>query len=83
MAPHLVGLYGELTPHIRGFACSDLLICEIRDDFIFSQKDASFCENESVIKMNQSMETKIKNRITEHGNGWCFTPMHFSDYISN
>lgn len=29
--------------------------------------------------MRQSMENKIKNRILEHGNGWCFTPMHFAD----
>ena len=29
------------------------------------------------------METKIKNRIIEHGNGWCFTPMHFADLGSD
>lgn len=29
------------------------------------------------------METKIKNRITEHGSGWCFTPMQFSDLGSD
>jgi len=33
--------------------------------------------------MNLSMKTKIKNRITEHGNGWCFTPMHFTDLGSD
>lgn len=33
--------------------------------------------------MSQSMETKIKNRITKHGNGWCFTPMHFADLGSD
>jgi hypothetical protein len=29
--------------------------------------------------MCPSVEAKVKNRITEHGPGWCFTPMHFSD----
>lgn len=29
--------------------------------------------------MRHSAETTIKNRITEHGPGWCFTPFHFSD----
>lgn len=33
--------------------------------------------------MGQSIETKIKNRITEHGPGWCFTPMHFADVGSD
>lgn len=29
--------------------------------------------------MRHSAEAAIKNRITEHGAGWCFTPFHFSD----
>lgn len=29
--------------------------------------------------MRHSAEAAIKNRITEHGPGWCFTPFHFSD----
>ncbi|MGC1879189.1 MAG: DUF6088 family protein [Rhabdochlamydiaceae bacterium] len=33
--------------------------------------------------MRHSAETTIKNRITEHGPGWCFTPMHFSDLGSD
>ena len=33
--------------------------------------------------MRHSAEPTIKNRITEHGPGWCFTPMHFSDLGSD
>jgi hypothetical protein len=33
--------------------------------------------------MRHSVEAAIKNRITEHGSGWCFTPMHFSDLGSD
>lgn len=33
--------------------------------------------------MSQSIETAVKNRITDHGRGWCFTPMHFSDLGSD
>ena len=33
--------------------------------------------------MSQSIETAVKNRITHHGRGWCFTPMHFSDLGSD
>ena len=33
--------------------------------------------------MRHSAETTIKNRIIEHGPGWCFTPMHFSDLESD
>lgn len=33
--------------------------------------------------MSQSIEAKIKNRIIEHGRGWCFTPMHFADIGSD
>lgn len=29
--------------------------------------------------MGQSIEIAVKNTITDHGRGWCFTPMHFSD----
>ena len=29
--------------------------------------------------MRHSIEITVKNRITDHGRGWCFTPMHFSD----
>lgn len=29
--------------------------------------------------MGQSIEVAVKNRITDHGRGWCFTPIHFSD----
>ena len=29
--------------------------------------------------MGQSIEAAVKNRITDHGRGWCFTPIHFSD----
>ena len=29
--------------------------------------------------MRHSVEIAVKNRIIEHGRGWCFTPMHFSD----
>jgi len=45
----------------------------------FSQKHAGFCEKLRQIKMRHSVEAAIKNRITEHGPGWCFTPFHFSD----
>jgi hypothetical protein len=33
--------------------------------------------------MRQSIEFKVKNRIIEHGRGWCFTPMHFMDLGSD
>jgi len=33
--------------------------------------------------MRSSVEAKVKNRITEHGPGWCFTPMHFADLGSD
>jgi anthranilate phosphoribosyltransferase len=33
--------------------------------------------------MRQSIETKIKNRIIEHGHGWCFAPIHFADLGSD
>lgn len=33
--------------------------------------------------MRQSIELKVKNRIIEHGPGWCFTPMHFMDLGSD
>lgn len=29
--------------------------------------------------MGQSIEVAVRNRITDHGRGWCFTPIHFSD----
>ena len=48
-----------------------------------SQKHANFCEKQRIIRMRHSAETVIKNRITEHGPGWCFTPMHFSDLGSD
>lgn len=33
--------------------------------------------------MHHSVETTVKNRIIEHGPGWCFTPMHFADLGSD
>lgn len=33
--------------------------------------------------MHHSIEAAVKNRITEHGPGWCFTPMHFLDLGSD
>lgn len=33
--------------------------------------------------MSQSIKTAVKNRIIDHGRGWCFTPMHFSDLGSD
>lgn len=29
--------------------------------------------------MRHSIEIVVKNRIIDHGHGWCFTSMHFSD----
>jgi len=29
--------------------------------------------------MSLSIAVMVKNRILEHGRGWCFTPMHFLD----
>jgi hypothetical protein len=43
----------------------------------------SFCEKQRLIKMRYGVENAIKNRITEHGPGWCFTPMHFGDLGSD
>jgi hypothetical protein len=31
--------------------------------------------------MRRSVEAAVKNRITEYGSGWCFTPMHFSVFV--
>ncbi len=33
--------------------------------------------------MRHSVEIAVKNRIIDHGRGWCFTPMHFSDLGSD
>lgn len=33
--------------------------------------------------MRQSVEILIQNRIIDHGRGWCFTSMHFSDLGSD
>lgn len=33
--------------------------------------------------MSQSIESMVKNRIIDHGHGWCFTSMHFSDLGSD
>lgn len=33
--------------------------------------------------MPRSVEAAIKSRITEHGPGWCLTPMHFADLGSD
>ena len=33
--------------------------------------------------MRHSIETLVKNRIIDHGRGWCFTSMHFSDLGSD
>lgn len=50
---------------------------------LFSQKIGSFCEKQRLIQMRHSVEGAVKNRITEHGSGWCFTPMHFADLGSD
>jgi hypothetical protein len=42
-----------------------------------------FCEKWRAIKMRQSIEIVVQNRIIEHGQGWCFTPIHFSDLGSD
>src|SRR5271163_2341856 len=46
-------------------------------------KRCYFCEKQRAIKMHQSIEMMVKNRIIEHGPGWCFTPMYFSDLGSD
>lgn len=33
--------------------------------------------------MRNSIEIVVKNRIIDHGRGWCFTSMHFSDLGSD
>ncbi|MGK5595395.1 MAG: DUF6088 family protein [Parachlamydiaceae bacterium] len=33
--------------------------------------------------MRLSIESLVKNRIVNHGRGWCFTPIHFSDLGSD
>lgn len=33
--------------------------------------------------MSQSTDAMIKNRIFDHGRGWCFTPIHFRDLGSD
>lgn len=33
--------------------------------------------------MRQSIEKLVKNRIIDHGRGWSFTPMHFSDLCND
>lgn len=49
----------------------------------FFTKSCYFCEKSKVIKMRLSIETRVKNRIIEHGRGWCFTAMYFSDLGSD
>lgn len=46
------------------------------------QKDAIFVKK-GAVKMGQSIEIAVKNRITDHGRGWCFTSIHFSDLGSD
>ncbi|MBS4163735.1 Uncharacterized protein PRO82_001039 [Candidatus Protochlamydia amoebophila] len=41
-----------------------------------------FVKNGEII-MSSSIEVMIKNRIIDHGRGWCFTPMHFLDLGSD
>jgi hypothetical protein len=36
-----------------------------------------------IFKMRQSIEFKVINRIIEHGQGWCFTPVYFMDLGSD
>ena len=43
------------------------------------KKRCYLCEKIEAVKMGQSIEIAVKNRIADHGRGWCFTPMHFSD----
>ena len=33
--------------------------------------------------MTESIVNAVKNRIIEHGRGWCFTPKHFLDLDSD
>jgi Family of unknown function (DUF6088) len=33
--------------------------------------------------MPQSVVAAVKNRISDHGRGWCFTPKHFLDLDSD
>ena len=33
--------------------------------------------------MNKGIVTEVKNRIIQHGPGWCFTPKHFLDLDSD
>ncbi len=42
-----------------------------------------FVKSVGVINMRQSIENLVKNRIIDHGHGWGFTPMHFSDLGSD
>ena len=58
--------------------------CEI--DVIFLPnftKRCYFCEKMGAIKMRQSIEVAVRNRIIEQGRGWCFTSMHFLDLGSD
>ena len=45
-------------------------------------KSCYFCEKWRV-SMEPTIEAMVKNRIIEHGPGWCFTPMHFLDLGSS
>lgn len=47
------------------------------------QKIGIFCGKETIEPMLQSVVNAVKNRITEHGRGWCFTPKHFLDLDSD
>jgi hypothetical protein len=33
--------------------------------------------------MMRSVVNSVKRRIIKHGRGWCFTPKHFIDFVSN
>ena len=47
------------------------------------QKLSIFCGNIARILMSYSVVNAVKNRITGHGRGWCFTPKHFLDLDSD
>lgn len=51
----------------------------------FSQKCANFVKNGamSFVKSKQSIKDRVMDKILEHGQGWCFSPIHFLDLGSD
>lgn len=65
-----------INTHLESDLCR--AICDPKGYWTFSQKNAIFVKKEA-FKVHIGIQVLVKNRIVEHGRGWCFTPMNFLD----